>query len=449
MRYLKCKRLFFFAVCIVIAGCSNPDNDSSRNIRNSGQLTVITDNNANCYYIYRDKPMGFEYELAKAFADYLGVELKLVLPGWQNMFKALNKGQGDLIAANLTMTPAREGMADFSDKYLSIQQYIIIHKDNHKIKKVQDLNGTTVHVRKGSSYHERLLELNEDGLDIKLALHENIPTEELLRQVAGKEIEITVAASNIALLNRRYYPDIRMAFPIAEKESLGWAVKKGDGKLLRKINKFFDAIGENGTFDNIYEKYYGNVQLFDYVDLKKFHRRIETRLPRYQKIIREEAAKYGFDWRLIAAVIYQESHFNPRAISHKGVRGLMQLTLDTAQEVGIKDRLDSTESIRGGVKYLNRMYKRFKNVQGFDRMLFALASYNIGHGHVKDAQRIAHEKGLDKYRWSSIKQTLPLLQDRRYYKKTRYGYARGTEPVRYVNGILTYYDILRRKHSSL
>ncbi len=451
MGYLKYKRLYllFFAVCIVMAGFSNQDDGSLCKIRKSGKLTVITDNNANCYYIYRDKPMGFEYELAKAFADYLGVELKLVLPGWQNMFKALNKGKGDLVAANLTVTPAREEVADFSDEYLGIQQHIIIHKDNHKIKSVQDLNGTTVHVRKGTSYHERLLELNEDGLDIKLALHENMPTEELLRQVVEKEIEITVANSNIALLNRRYYPDIRIAFPIEEKQSLGWAIKKGDRKLLRKINEFFDAISENGTFGNIYEKYYANVQVFDYVDLKKFHKRIETRLPRYEEIIRKEAAKYGFDWRLIAAVIYQESHFNPRARSYKGVRGLMQLTLNTAQELGIKNRLDPTESIKGGVRYLNRMYKHFKNVHGFDRMLFALASYNIGHGHVKDAQKIAHEKGLDRHRWSSIKHTLPLLRDRKYYKKARYGYARGTEPVRYVNRILTYYDILRRKHNSL
>jgi membrane-bound lytic murein transglycosylase F len=393
--------------------------------------------------------MGFEYELAKAFADHLNVELKLVVPGWQNMFKALNKGKGDLIAANLTVTPARETMADFSDEYMGIQQLIITHKDNHKIKGVQDLNGTTIHVRKRTSCHERLLELKEDGMDIELALHENIPTEELLRQVAEKEIEVTVAASNIALLNRRYYPDIRMAFPIEEKESLGWAVKKGDGKLLRKINEFFDAISENGVFGNIYEKYYGNVHLFDYVDLKKFHKRIETRLPRYEKIIREEAAKYGFDWRLIAAVIYQESHFNPRARSYKGVRGLMQLTLNTAQELGIQNRLDPAASVRGGVKYLNRMYKRFKNVRGFDRILFALASYNIGYGHVKDAQKIAQEKGLHRHCWSSIKQTLPLLQERRYYKKTRYGYGRGMEAVRYVNGVLTYYDILKRKHDSL
>jgi len=272
-----------------------------------------------------------------------------------------------------------------------------------------------------------------------------VPTEELIRQVAEKEIEITVADTNIALLNRRYYPDIKIAFPITKKQSLGWAVIKGDRKFLQKINDFFNTIKKDGELAKIYERYYANVDIFDYVDIKKFHQRTLTRLPKYEHIIKKESGRYGFDWRLIAAVIYQESHFNPWAKSYRGVRGLMQLTLATADEMGIENRLDPEQSIAGGTNYLNKIYDRFEDIQGFDRTLYALAGYNIGYGHVRDAQKIAGQEGLDPNKWETLKQVLPLLRYRKYYKKTKYGYARGTEAVRYVDRILTYYDILRRK----
>jgi len=414
-------------------------------IKEKGKITVITSNNSNCYYIYRDKPMGFEYELAKAFADYLDVKLEVITPDWDEMLKALDKDKGDLVAASMTSTPDREEIVDFSDEYLSVQQDIIVHKGNHKIKGIEDLSGKNVHVREGTSYHERLLELKKDGLNVEIILHENVSTEELIRQVAEKEIEITVADSNIALLNRRYYPAIRIAFPIEEQQSLGWAVRKGNSKLLAKIDKFFDTIEEDGTFGKIYEKYYANVDIFDFFDLKKFHQRIETRLPKYEKIIKRESNRYGFDWRLMAAVAYQESHLNPRAKSYKGVRGLMQLTLTTAKEMEIDSRLDPEQSIEGGIKYLSKIYKRFDKIEGLDRMLFTLASYNIGYGHVRDAQKLALQKDLDTHKWASLKKTLPMLRQKKYYKKTKYGYCRGTEPVRYVNRVLTYYDILKRK----
>ena len=185
-------------------------------------------------------------------------------------------------------------------------------------------------------------------------------------------------------------------------------------------------------------------QLFDYVDLKRFHQKIKTRLPKYEKIIKQEASKHGLDWTLIAAVIYQESHFNPTARSYTGVRGLMQLTLPTARELGVKNRLDPVQSIQGGVKYLKKLWARFEDIHGPDRMLFTLASYNIGYGHVRDAQMLAQLQGLDMKRWASVEQCLPLLMDEAYYPQTKHGYARGKEPVHYVKRIIAYYDILRK-----
>jgi len=357
----------------------------------------------------------------------------------------LAAGKGDFIAASLSISESREEQFDFSDEYLTVQQKVIIHKTNYNIQQPEDLNGKIIHVRRGTSYEDRLKELRQQGLDITIRSYDDIPTEEFIRMVAEKEIEVTIADSNIALMNRRYYPDINISFPIEEPQSLGWAVKKGERALLGEINKFFNKIREDGTFAKIYEKYYANVEIFDYVDLKKFHIRINTRLPKYMEIIQEAAREHGFDWRFIAAIIYQESHFNPKARSYTGVEGLMQLTQNTAKYMDVEDRLDPEQSIRGGAGYIKRLYDRYDEAKDPDRLLITLASYNVGPGHILDAQKIAEEGDLDPNSWTSLQQILPLLRYPKYYEKTDYGYCRGTEPVRYVNRILTYFDILKKE----
>ena len=422
--------------------------DALDRIERSGEITLLTRNNAHCYYTYRDNPMGFEYDLAKAFTKYLGVRLKVVTTSWEGLLESLDSGEGDFVGASLSITPSRIQIVDFSDKYMDVQQQVILHKYDYEIKEIEDLAGKTVYVRRGTSYEDRLNELRDEGLDVNIKLVEDMPTEELIRMVSEKEIEVTVADSNIAMLNRRYYPDTKIGFPIEDIQTLGWAVRKGEKGLLKKINAFFKKIKKDGTFAKIYEKYYANVDIFDYMDLKKYHKRLDTRLPEYREIIRKAAMKHGFDWRLIAAVVYQESHFDPDARSYTGVEGIMQLTKDTAEELGVKDRLDPRQSITGGVRYLKKLYKKYEDAKDPDRLLITLASYNIGRGHVLDSQRIARRKGLDPNSWSSLEQTLPLLRYPAYYKKSRYGYCRGTEPVRYVNRILTYYDILKREAHS-
>ena len=429
---------------LAIAGCPSKDTTLLR-ILNQDEITVITDNSAHGYYIYRETPMGFEYDLAKAFAEYLDVELKVLTPGWDNMFTELKSGKGDFIASSLTQTAKRESEVDFSLAYMAVQQQVVVRKGNPAINELADLKDKTVHIRSRTSYHERLLALKNRGIGISIQLHENVPTEEFLRQVQAREIPLTIADSNIIQLNRRYYPDIFPAFPISEKQSLGWAVKTGDTALLKKINSFFEHIKETGTYAKIYNRYYAGTEIFDYVDIKKFHRRLETRLPNYEATIMTLSEKHNFDWRLIAALIYQESHFNPRAKSYAGALGLMQLTQVTAAEMGINDRLDPAANIQGGIKYLNRLFQRFDEVPPRDRIKFTLASYNIGYGHVRDAQIIAEQQNLDPNAWKTMETVLPLLRYPKYYQQAKYGYARGTEPVRYIKRIFKYYDILRMK----
>ncbi|MBU2628217.1 MAG: membrane-bound lytic murein transglycosylase MltF [Proteobacteria bacterium] len=438
---------FFVFLSVVIHNKEfGSDLSSVERIKKTGILRLITSNSINTYYYYNDEPAGFEYDLAVEFAKFLNVDIDVVTPGWNTMFSYLEQGKGDFIAAGLAITRERLEKVNFSIPYMTIQQHIIHHKFVFGPKNIEDLTFRTLHVGRGTSHHSRLREIKKSGIDLKYILHDNVPTEELIRMVHNREIKFTVADNNIAYLNQRYYPDIQIGIPLQEKESLAWAVNKNDPQMLEQINKFFLYANETGLLKQISDKYYANIEDSDPFDLKRFHERIKTRLPKYKEMIIKESIKYGFDWKLLAAVVYQESHFNPNARSFTNVRGLMQVTTVTAEEMGIENRLKPSQSIKAGIKYLDKMVKKFEYVEDdYERLLFALASYNIGYGHVTDAIQIAKDLELDETKWQNLKTALPLLSKSKYYKKTRYGYARGWEPVQYVERILTYFDILKQK----
>ncbi|MFW6328782.1 MAG: membrane-bound lytic murein transglycosylase MltF [Alkalispirochaetaceae bacterium] len=439
-----------FLLAAVIYLLTRPEDRSLQRILEAGTLTFITQNSAHTYWIYRDEPVGFEYDLAAAFAEYLGVEIEVITPPWSEMFDALEEGRGALVGASVTATRERRQGFDFSEGYMVVRQELLVHASNREVRQLGDLAGLRVHLRSGTSYEQRLRELQAGGLDVEIVVHDNLPTEELIRRVSDMEIEATVADTNIAMLNRRYYPDVRFAFSISSPQLIAWAVRRGERALLEEINRFFTMMEETGGYQRIYERHYANVEVFDYFDIRVFHQRISTRLPRYLEAIRRESERFGFDWRLIAALAYQESHYHPFARSHTGVEGFMQVTMTTAREMGIEDRLDPEQSIYAGVKYLSILRERFVEIPDpEDRLLCSMAAYNVGYGHIRDAQIIAVSLGLDEKSWASMEQTLPLLSNPEYYRDTVHGYARGTEPVLYVNRILTYYDILRRMGDSL
>lgn len=415
-------------------------------VKRTGVLRLITNQSQGSFHCYEGKPVGFEYDLAMEFAKFLDVELDVITPGWNNMFDYLEDGKGDLIAAGISITPKRLERVNFSIPYMTIRQHIIHHNLTFGPSNIEDLMFRTIHVRRGTSYQSRLEQIRESGIDFTYVLHDNVPTEELIKMVNDREIKFTVADNNIAYLNQRYYPDIKIGIPIQKKESLAWAVRKRDIHMLEAVNKFFLQANETGLLKQIKEKYYPDIEESDPYDLKKFHTRIKTRLPKFKDTIIQEAEKYDLDWKLLAAVMYQESHFNPGAISFTNVRGLMQITSATAEEMGIRNRLNPTQSIRAGIKYLDRMISRFDDIEDrYEQMLFGLASYNVGYGHVRDAMEIAVQQGLDEKQWQNLKTVLPLLSKSKYYKNTQHGYARGWEPVQYIERVLIYYDILKQK----
>ena len=415
-------------------------------ILKNGEITVITKNNAHCYYLYRDEPMGFEYELVKEYADYLGVRLKIeVVDNWKAMVRDINQGSGAVIAAGITITPSRAQEITFSDGYMAIQPHIITHRNNSRIYNLRDLTDKTIDVVSGSAYHLHLEKLRQEGTNFIIRPHAHLPAEELIQKVSDRQIEVTVVNSHIAFLNRRNYPWAVMKGKIGDEQQLGWAVSPKAHQLRDSINTFFKDLKESGRYDEIHHKYYGDTEEFDFIDLAAFHRRMKTRLSRYSPFIKAAARKHGFDWRLIVAQIYQESHLNPWAKSRAGARGLMQLLPSTARSLGVKDIYNPVENINAGVRHLKYLYELYDGASGDDRLLISLAAYNIGQGHIWDARRLAVRKNLDPDRWDSLAKTLPMLRYKKYYKRSKYGYCLGTEPVTYTKQIMIYYDLLKRR----
>lgn len=416
-----------------------------RQIQNNGELVVISRNSPTTYYEGAEGPTGFEYELAKSFADYLGVDLRIVIPeNLNDIFAMLERGEAHLAAAGLTVTEARRKQVLFGPSYQEITEQLVYNNQDMTPKSIEDVALGNLEVVAGSSHVETLQKLKKDHPGLNWIEHDNRESEELLQLVEEQVIDYTIADSNEVALNQRFLLELRVAFDISEPRKVAWAFPKiEDSSLYDKAMVFFWRSMNNGDVTQLIERHYGHINKFDYVGNRIYLRHIATRLSKYQELYKEAADKYGLDWKLLAAMGYQESHWNPRAVSPTGVRGIMMLTLETAGHLGIKNRLDPKSSIFGGAKYLAQIRRRFSDeLQEPDRTWFAMASYNVGFYHVEDARKIAENLGKDPNKWIDLKTTLPLLSRKKWYKETRFGYARGWEPVRYVENIRRYYDML-------
>jgi len=414
-------------------------------IRNQNELIVLTRNSPTTYYAGTNGPSGFEYDLAQLFAHYLGVRLKIVTP---ENFNAIlpNVAQRNVhfAAAGLTITENRKKQVRFGPSYQDITQQLIYRSGHPLPNNIEDLASGIIEVVAGSSHASRLEDLSRNTKTLNWKINKQAGASELLSRVWDKSIDYTIADSNAFMLNQHFYPELRVAFDLSEPEQLAWAFPKGkDDSLYNEAVKFFTLIISNGQLAQLKERHYGHVRDFDYVDNRKFRRHIEQRLPLYLDNFKQAANKYQLDWRLLAAIGYQESHWNHRAISPTGVRGIMMLTRKTAAEMGYQNRIKPQNSIDGGARYFHKLKKNIPaHIAEPDRTWFALAAYNLGMGHLHDARDLTTQHGADPDKWVDVKKHLPLLMQKRWYQKTRYGYARGIEALRYVENIRSYYDIL-------
>jgi len=431
---------------LLLNACSDErDNSVIEQIRNKGELVVVTRNAPTTYYQGADGEMGLEYELVSRFAKYLGVKLKLVIAdNFEDILPMIVRHEAHLAAAALTVTEKRKKYVRFGPAYQNIRQHLVYRSGNKRPESLEDILDSQLEVTAGTSHAERLLELRKIHPDLGWKENRDLSSDELLNLVYEQVIDYTIADSNDLTLFQRYHKEVYSAFTISDEQSLAWAMPyHTDDSLLTEANNFFRQLRSNGNLKQLIERYYGHADQLGFVGTRLYLRHAKTRLPEFQPHFEKMARRYKLDWRLLAAIGYQESHWKPDAKSPTGVRGIMMLTQATAKQLNISNRLDPWQSIEGGAKYLRRILDRLPTrISEPDRTWLALAAYNVGYYHLQDARSITRQLGGDPDRWIDLKESLPLLSQKKWYKKTKYGYARGNEPVTYVENIRIYHDLL-------
>ena len=438
-------------LCLLLSCAPKPPRDPIQEIKDSGYIVFLTRNAPTTYYQGREETEGFEYELGCSFAAWLGVKpVFKILDSTTEILEGVEANQGHIAAAGLTRTPEREARFTFGPNYQTVRQQVVCRRGEGLPRHISHLLDQQITVVANSSYEERLQELQLEYPDLSWDVTRELEIEQIMEQVWAREIDCTVADSNIVAINRRYHPELEAPFSISGQQSLAWVLAPEYAALRPELEKWLLEMEQSWELDELLEQYYGYAQLFDYVDVKSFHRRIDQRLPRFKEDFQIAATRFGFSWTLLAAQAYQESHWDIYARSPTGVRGIMMLTRRTAKQVGVVDRLNPKESIMGGAKYMADLYARLpESIREPDRTWMTLASYNVGFGHLLDARTLAIDAGLDPNSWRSVQEMLPRLSKREYYKKVRYGYARGREPVRYVQRIRDFQNILERHLSNI
>jgi len=440
----------------VVANSVDRDLDA---IKKDGVLKALVVYSSTSYFLYKGQAMGFEYDLLQQLADHLNLKLEIIISdNLDTEFEVLNRGDVDLIAHGMTITNQRKWEVDFTE-YLYLTKQVLVQKkpDNyrnmswstlqkHLIHDAIELIDDTVSVRRNSAYYERLQSLsNEIGGTIYIdTLDSQLSTGEIIELVKNGKIRYTIADENLAKINASSNPNLNIDVPISFSQRIAWVTRKKSKNLRAVVNDWIKSQRKKEGYNVIYNKYFNNKRSFkrrvksDYYSLK--NKQIST----YDQLIKIHATNIGIDWRLLASQVYQESRFNPSAESWAGASGLMQIMPETAESLGIIDLLDPHESIKGGTTYLNQMYRRFDTITDeTNRIKFALASFNCGYGHVRDAQRLAEYKGLDPNIWTdNVEEAIYALRLAKNYKKSfiKYGYVRGSEPVTYVEQIFERYN---------
>jgi membrane-bound lytic murein transglycosylase F len=445
------------------AETAKPDGDYSlRKVLIKKKLVASTDYNSTNYFVYRGEPMGYQYELLKSLADYLDVKLEIrIINDINNSIACLNENECDLLAFGLTVTKDRKKLVNFSHPLSQTRQVLVQRKpenwrsmrtmeeiDKQLIRNPLELEGKTIHILRESSFRIRLNNLSQEiGADITVVEHPEATMEELIEMVNRGEINYTVSDEHIALVNRKYYPDIDVKTAISFPQNIAWAVKKGNHTLLDTINAWLEEFLETPTANYLYNKYFRNARTINFAT-SEYHSTRGDKISPWDRAIKKYSKEIDWDWRLLASLIYQESRFHPDAVSWAGAYGLMQLMPHNTEKYGIDSLSSPEEQIRAGVRFLKLLNKQFEDKieDKNERVKFVLASYNAGIAHVYDARRLAEKYDRDPNLWDENVDFYLLNKSKpEFYTDSvvKYGYCRGTEPYNFVNDILERYDHYR------
>lgn len=439
----------------IVAGCSQGESEIASTHKpaeqlappqETGVLEVATRNGATTYYLDRHQnPIGPEFSLVSRFAESKGWTVNWTMhDSTAEVLQALEAGNTHLAAAGLTHLPSRTERFTRGPAHTEITEQLVCHRDMRPMpRKPESMPEVSIAVTADSSYVETLNKLAGVHKGITFTEDDGRTTEVLLSEVAEQDIDCTVADSNIVQVMRRHFPHLEVAMNLTQGNNLGWYLPAGSDDLAGSTREWMNSTDGDEAIGYIESRYYAYIGEFDFVDLRALNRRIDERLPDFIDRFAEAETTTGMPADLLAALSYQESHWDPAAVSPTGVRGIMMLTRNTAESLGVMDRLDPVAAIDGGARYLADRHRRLpETIPEPDRTFLALASYNIGRGHLLDARQLARELGKNPDSWDDMKEVLPLKADKRYYPSTRYGYARGYEPVHYVQRIRNYRDVI-------
>ncbi|MDO8862112.1 membrane-bound lytic murein transglycosylase MltF [Haliea sp. E1-2-M8] len=433
-------------VLATLSACS--PSDRLQQVLADGEIAVVSRNSPTTYYLDKEGAAGFEHDLAQLLAEDLGVDLRMQTAySLDGIFRRLQREEVDLAAAGLSLTDDRSQRFSHSIGYASMIPRVIYRTGNRRPDGLDDLGDLRLVVLAGSS-HEQALEVmaEEDWPELRWEVVEGADTMELLELVDNGSAELAVIDSNEFRMQQSLYPMLEVAFDLGPEQEMVWYLPPGPEyrSLQQRVNQFFARLQGDGSLEQLREQHFGHTTVLSRIGSHTFARNIRGKLPAYRELIRQVADEYQLDWHLLAAISYQESHWEPEATSPTGVRGMMMLTNPTAQEMGVEDRLDPVQSLRGGARYFKDMRRRLpRDIYEPDRTWMALAAYNIGLAHLEDARVLTERMGGDPHLWSDVMTHLPLLQKREHYRTTRYGYARGGEAMHFVQNIRHYYSILQ------
>ncbi|EOG1931486.1 membrane-bound lytic murein transglycosylase MltF [Providencia stuartii] len=420
----------------------NTQNNQLNQILSRGELRVSAISSPLIYLDDEANLHGFDYELVQSFADYLGVKLIITMrPTVELIFDDIEEGNADIGVAGLLYNKDRLQKMKTGPSYLNVTQQLVYRKGSTRPKSFNDIKGKLV-VMAGSAHASTLKSLAGKYPELTWQETTEYTTNQLLEMVAEGLIDYTLEDSISVALQQRIHPEIAVGFDLVDDHAITWYMKRlNDDSLNAALLDFFNVSNEIDLLARLDEKYFSHVSSFDYFDTISFINAINKKLPNYQPLFEKYATT--LDWKLLAAIAWQESHWDPLATSPTGVRGLMMLTKPTAETMGVADRLDAEESIKGGAAYLEYLMQRLPvSIADDDRIWFALAAYNMGYGHMQDVRKLTEMQGGDPDRWLDVKSRLPLLTQKKYYSQLNYGYARGHEAYRYVENIRRYHQSL-------